>query len=1078
MRAFLATLRLALPLVAVAALIAAPHLVGAQPAADGETGAPEGRGALTDGSAASADGSGVTEGSGHGVTFENEGSVDVVAQATDSLDAVITGLGRTVTRVEVVCDLVECESEQFVEALVRLGGIESGDVLDEAILVRALGRLLETGYFVDARVETVLDQDGVLVRLVTTGATIIEDINLHTGLALAREIRRRIFLRPGEIWTGEQEAIDRQIRVILEYFENQGVFGSRVSLRSRSTGPGRVEVNVRVRRGSRRTVDNLYVRGNENLAYATIRDAALDAFNLRRSFSATVFERAADAVVGLYRDRGFLQARVSWDSTRTGDQPDSVDLFLEIDEGPRWDVRFRGNRVFTDRELRDRVTFYDTGFIDEAEVDIAVGEIRNLYETAGHYFANITALFQQDESGTNRVWFEIDEGPTSEVRSISFVGMEALSEEEVVDAIGTNVWGILESGGYLQRAQLGRDIQTILELYRVRGYLHARIPRVVMVGEDGGRDLHLSVFVEEGEPVTVEAVEVVGETEIWRDARRRLELRPGDPFTEAAVAAASGVISDAHFERGYASVRVAALCVQPDGTEVDCARAVPPPGCALAIDRDRELACQRTFRGGAIIEECRTAEVGPTCMVDPGIVGDSVVVRLSIDTGDAVTFGDTFVRGNFRTRRRILARELTFRAGEPFNYQQLFESQSRVRSLSLFDAVRVRSIGTDNPALAMNEVPVVVQVEEAPSRFLDHRLSMEARVTSRNDLLFILSNEPTLRDINILGRGEEVRLGGNFDIDTLNPARTGDGEFRGGVTLQYIDPRTYLGGLLEDPWESRIEFSYSHDHLAVAPAPQVDQVALGIRVRDESDVIRGLLFELGASVRSSNTLDQRDETLVQAGFERSLVLSLTPRVTLERRDNPLNPTRGSYTEGEIEIADDILGVLNAEKFTRFEAHHSQYTPLGDVLMLATNARLGFAVGGIIDGFKSRDRFALPVADRFSLGGVTSLRGFAERSITSTSTDEFGGDILMNGALELRYPFVPSWGVYGATFVDAGQLAADFSDISLDGFRLTGGVGLRILIADILPLVVDYGAVLNRRPGEGFGRLHFNIGYTF
>lgn len=1020
-----------------------------------------------------------SEGSGPpGITFESEGSADFAEQAAQSLDSHLAGLGMNVARVEVVCDLDDCDRPRFVEALGRLAAIDPGDVLDEALLVRALGRLLETGYFIDAHAETAIAADGVVVRLVVVGATIIEDINLRTGLALAREIRRRIFLRPGMIWTGEQEPIDRQIRVIEEYFENQGVFGSRVTLRSRSTGPGQVELNVRVRRGSRRTVDNLYVRGNENLGYPAIRDAALGAFNLRRSFSASVFERAADAVVALYRERGYIQARVSWESTRRGDQPDSVDLFLEIDEGPRWDVRFRGNRVFTDRELRERVTFYETGFIDEAEVAIAVSEIRTLYETAGHYFTDIEALFQRDDQGLNRVWFEIDEGPTSEVRSISFDGMTALAQSDVLDLLGTNVWGILESGGYLQRAQLSRDIETILEQYRSQGYLHARIPRVVMVGENGGRDLHLTLFVEEGARVGVEAVEVIGDSAIWRAAAGRLPLRDGDPFTEAGVAAAVGAISDVYFAHGYASVRVAARCILPDGTEVDCARAVPPAGCALAIDRDRELACQRTFRNGAIIEECRTAEVGPNCAVDSAIRSEQVVVRLQIEAGHPVVFGDAFVRGNFRTRRRILTRELTFGLGEPFNYQQLFESQSRIRSLGLFDAVRVRSIGTDNPALATDVVPVVVQVEEAPSRFLDHRVSMEARVTSRNDLLFILSNEPTLRDINLFGRGEEVRLSGNFDVDTLDPGRTTDGEFRGGVTLQYIDPRTYLGGLLEDPWETRIEFSFSHDHLAVAPAPQIDQLAVGARVRDESDVIRGLFFELGAAVRSSSTLDQRDETLIQAGFERALVISLTPRVTLERRDNPLNPTRGSFSEGEIELADDILGVLNAEKFTRIEARHSHYIPLGHTFLLATNARLGFAVGGLLDGFRSADQFALPLADRFSLGGVTSLRGFAERSVTSTSTDEFGGDVLINGATELRYPFVPSWGVYGATFVDVGQLAADFDDIDASGFRVTGGVGLRVLIADILPLVVDYGAVLNRRPGEGFGRLHFNIGYTF
>ena len=87
-------------------------------------------------------------------------------------------------------------------------------------------------------------------------------------------------------------------------------------------------------------------------------------------------------------------------------------------------------------------------------------------------------------------------------------------------------------------------------------------------------------------------------------------------------------------------------------------------------------------------------------------------------------------------------------------------------------------------------------------------------------------------------------------------------------------------------------------------------------------------------------------------------------------------------------------------------------------------------------------------------------------------------LVVNGNVELRYPFLQSIDLDGAVFFDVGQLMADLGDFDPGEFRATSGFGLRWVIADLLPLVVDYGAVLGRRPGEGFGRLHLNLGYTF
>jgi outer membrane protein insertion porin family len=49
--------------------------------------------------------------------------------------------------------------------------------------------------------------------------------------------------------------------------------------------------------------------------------------------------------------------------------------------------------------------------------------------------------------------------------------------------------------------------------------------------------------------------------------------------------------------------------------------------------------------------------------------------------------------------------------------------------------------------------------------------------------------------------------------------------------------------------------------------------------------------------------------------------------------------------------------------------------------------------------------------------------------------------------------------------------------SIENFRRSAGLGLRYN-TPVGPVALDYGIKLDRRDGETFGRLHFNIGTTF
>ena len=135
---------------------------------------------------------------------------------------------------------------------------------------------------------------------------------------------------------------------------------------------------------------------------------------------------------------------------------------------------------------------------------------------------------------------------------------------------------------------------------------------------------------------------------------------------------------------------------------------------------------------------------------------------------------------------------------------------------------------------------------------------------------------------------------------------------------------------------------------------------------------------------------------------------------------------------------------------------------------------------------------IPIDERYFLGGVRSLRGFADNEVGpfSASQTPDGGEFSLAYNAELRYPLIPTLGVYGAVFWDTGVLVDcsvgggrscwkdAFGSGPLEEIRTSAGLGIRALLLDQIPIILDYGTVLNRRPGERFGQFHVNVGYTF
>ncbi|MGH7822620.1 MAG: BamA/TamA family outer membrane protein, partial [Candidatus Binatia bacterium] len=180
------------------------------------------------------------------------------------------------------------------------------------------------------------------------------------------------------------------------------------------------------------------------------------------------------------------------------------------------------------------------------------------------------------------------------------------------------------------------------------------------------------------------------------------------------------------------------------------------------------------------------------------------------------------------------------------------------------------------------------------------------------------------------------------------------------------------------------------------------------------------------------------------------------------------PTRGIFDSLRLRYGSPAFG--SDLHFMKLIVQHSQYVPFGGRLTWLYSGRVALAepLGG---------NSAIPLRERFFLGGRTTVRGFSENSIgpRGGAGHPTGGDLLFIVNTELRFPL--AYGITGAAFADGGGLYLRDRTVSIAEFRESAGPGIRYQ-TPIGALSLDYGFKLQRRRGESIGELHFTIGNLF
>lgn len=474
----------------------------------------------------------------------------------------------------------------------------------------------------------------------------------------------------------------------------------------------------------------------------------------------------------------------------------------------------------------------------------------------------------------------------------------------------------------------------------------------------------------------------------------------------------------------------------------------------------------------------------------------SVQVEVTIDPGPACSFGTVEITGYDEVPLEFIEELVTVRPGAPYDPKALAATQSAIFSLGLFSVVQV------SPDLSPERgsvIPVTITVTE--TRFQEVRVGGGFAIGSGAAEI----HAPVRYEHrNVMGRliraQLEVEPGYKVFVQNADLAEQ-TGQFGPVLDVdgELLYPKVFgLERLSHHPkvsFQQARELGYTYKAVAIAPVFSV-QLAPGVALSPsyrwkytwDLDYSSALPDDLPYIPCQDDTIDCSYQ-LHEVGAQ----------FVVDTRSPLLQPTHGGYLEASLYNAG---GPLPGFQFTKATLELRRFQQVQGLQGAARAVVAGRIVGGIArpygnDAFLSQ----VPTPERFTLGGGTTVRGFAENLLgPRTCSNEFtgkpmescrtplnrrdvdinpnGGEAILYANLELRIDVAGD--LDAVVFSDIGGNWESWDDVRLSGLQPTVGAGVRYATV-AGPIRLDFGYRLRDDPAYDLDRrwgLYFSIQEAF
>lgn len=710
-------------------------------------------------------------------------------------------------------------------------------------------------------------------------------------------------------------------------------------------------------------------------------------------------------------------------------------------------VEFEGNDELDDEKLEEVLEVKPNTILNVLAVRRSVQKIKDAYAEKGYFLAEVESHIEPQRDNEVIVRFTITEHSPVTVRRINFVGNYNVPSDELRSVMQTGQGGLFAfgSGGPYRQDIFERDVLMLNALYYDKGYLNVAIgtPRVMLTPDREGIEITLTIH--EGPRFKIRQLKIYERDAEGREVeplggrralRQLVTAKSGDYFNRAELVKDLAAVRTLYRDAGYASV-----------------------------------------------------EAEPETELDP--VRREVDIIVPIQRGPLVRIERIEIRGNTKTRDKVIRREMEIEEAQLFSETNIEASKARITALGYFERVDVSTEQGSTP----ETINVVFEVAERPTG----TFQVGAGFSSIEN--FIATAQ--IQQANLFGNGQSLAL--QAQISGLRQL----------VSLRFFEPYFF-----DSDWSTSVEL---YDNLLVFPdfarrtlggsltfgyALVQPWLRIGMTFTAQHDSVD--TAQMNTFFGASSGFVSIFQRLPLANlFNAGRTISFRPAITYDTRNNRLFPSSGLFLQASTELASSAFG--SEIEFIRNEVTGRFYYPLfgqteqpGSGFVVKMNNKVGVITSPRAEG--------VPIFARYFLGGILDVRGYRLRTLgprlpLNAALDvnappipngaNIGGNLEYYSNLELEFPIIDKVGIRGVGFVDAGNawnlegqfckttpapqlsnlVSPCFDSGSLTNLRWSTGMGIR-WFSPLGPLRFEWGFPLNKLSYEESSVFEFTIGNFF
>ncbi len=829
---------------------------------------------------------------------------------------------------------------------------------------------------VPAMILQLLEQEGAKVQLHDASGETVQDWEHNDFKKLGIEKGADYILTGSIFIAGSSISIDSRLINTFEETEQLSIFSQAPDFENLFSAVSKVSKEITSVIFKRKFITQISIVGNKRIE----QDAILRNINTQAGDILKI-QNVSDDLKRIFSMGYFDDVKVEKESTDKGVRL----VYTVAEKATVRRIQFAKNVIFKDEELQELVNTRTGAILNVHKLNSDVNRMRLAYTAKNYHNIVINYEIIPLENAQADIRFQFDEGEKLNVEKVTFEGNKFFSDKEIKNAIETSekgFWSFITSSGDLNEIEVKNDVTRIESLYKNNGFIDAKVSDPIIEYQDDFISVHFKIS--EGSQYKINSIDISGDLiQPKADFFQLIESKEQELYSRELLRKDILSMSDVYLNQGFANVKISPV-----------------------VSKDEE--------------------------------NSRMNIVYSIQKGEPVYFDRIRIRGNNKTRDKVIRREIKIIEQDLYSKENISLSFKNLNRLNYFDQIEVTPVAADE----------------------ENRRDLDVRVTEKETGAFSIGGgfssvksgfvEASIKERNLFGKGQTAEISAEISGEEVL------------YNLSFFEPyildTSVSGGI--NVFRQELEFDhYDKNTLGMG-------LNLGYKLRDYTRV--GLIYNIEDF--EIDDVEIESTPVTPGSF---LASSIKPFIRYDSRDDLFLPTEGQRHSLSIEYSGGLMG--GDIEFVKYLGSTSFYFPLFWKFTLHLHAE-----GGFVDD-QSGDAINIDY-EKFYLGGMDSIRGFGNGDIDGKRGDETrqrGGEKYVQTNVEVSFPLTEKYKMAGVLFYDRGDVYRDSENIDFSDQFSSVGFGIR-WDSPVGPLRVDYGWVIEGKniSETGDSKVAFAVGASF